>query len=77
MTFGTKEDEMWGSWHPRLPDLTPCDFFLWGYVKHNVFVSSLLTDIPGVNHRITEVAMSIITNMLVWGELEYQVISAM
>ena len=20
-------------WPPRLPDLTPCDYFLWGYVK--------------------------------------------
>ena len=21
------------SWHPRLPDLSVCDFFLWGYLK--------------------------------------------
>lgn len=21
------------AWPPRSPDLTPCDFFLWGYVK--------------------------------------------
>ena len=26
-------------WPPRSPDLTPCDFFLWGYVKSRVFVS--------------------------------------
>ena len=25
-------------WPPRSPDLTPCDFFLWGYVKVHVFV---------------------------------------
>ena len=24
-------------WPPRLPDLTPCDFFLWGYVKDNAY----------------------------------------
>lgn len=24
-------------WHPRSPDLTPCDFFLWGYLKSKVF----------------------------------------
>jgi hypothetical protein len=24
-------------WPPRSPDLTPCDFFLWGYVKSLVF----------------------------------------
>ena len=26
-------------WPPRSPDLTPCDYFLWGYVKSKVFVS--------------------------------------
>ena len=25
-------------WPPRSPDLTPCDFFLWGYIKSKVFV---------------------------------------
>lgn len=24
-------------WPPRSPDLTPCDFFLWGYLKAKVF----------------------------------------
>lgn len=24
-------------WPPRSPDLTPCDFFLWGYLKNKVF----------------------------------------
>lgn len=24
-------------WPPRSPDLTPCDFFLWGYLKSRVF----------------------------------------
>jgi hypothetical protein len=28
-------------WSPRSPDLTPCDFFLWGYVKEQVFVPPL------------------------------------
>ena len=26
-------------WPPRSPDLTPCDFFLWGYVKDNAYKS--------------------------------------
>ena len=25
-------------WPPTSPDLTPCDFFLWGFVKDTVFV---------------------------------------
>ena len=24
-------------WPPRSPDITPCDFFLWGYVKSKVY----------------------------------------
>ena len=24
-------------WPPRLPDLNPCDFFLWGYLKAKVY----------------------------------------
>jgi hypothetical protein len=24
-------------WPPRSPDLTPCDFFLWGYIKERVY----------------------------------------
>ncbi|KAF2367907.1 hypothetical protein FHG87_001352, partial [Trinorchestia longiramus] len=26
-------------WPPRSPDLTPCDFFLWGYLKNKVYFS--------------------------------------
>lgn len=28
------------SWHPRSPDLTPADFFLWGYVTRRVYVNT-------------------------------------
>ena len=24
-------------WPPRSPDLTVCDFFLWGYLKHQIW----------------------------------------
>ena len=27
-------------WPPRSPDLTPCDFFLWGYLNDKVFSTS-------------------------------------
>ena len=26
-------------WPPRSPDMTPCDFLLWGYLKLQVFVN--------------------------------------
>ncbi|KAI5693638.1 hypothetical protein M8J75_002862 [Diaphorina citri] len=25
------------SWPPRSPDLSPCDFFLWGYLRERVY----------------------------------------
>lgn len=28
------------AWPPRSPDLTPCDFFLWGYLKSRVYTNS-------------------------------------
>ena len=30
--FSNKE-----KWPPRSPDLNPCDFFLWGYLKQRVY----------------------------------------
>jgi hypothetical protein len=38
-------DEEWMKWPPRSPDLTPCDFFLWGYVKEQALVPPLPLDI--------------------------------
>ncbi|GBO13544.1 hypothetical protein AVEN_184866-1 [Araneus ventricosus] len=30
-------------WPPRSPDLTPMDFFLWGYLKQHVYATPLPT----------------------------------
>ena len=32
-------------WPARSPDLTPCDFFLWGYLKQKVYTSPDLNDL--------------------------------
>ncbi|KAJ4436676.1 hypothetical protein ANN_16807 [Periplaneta americana] len=34
-------DQLHRRWPPRSPDLTPCDFYLWGYVKDRVFIPSM------------------------------------
>jgi len=36
-----KEDGALMRWPRRSPDLTPCDFFFWGFVKDTVFVPPL------------------------------------
>ena len=39
-------------WPARSPDLTPCDFFLWGYLKQKVF-SMPPPDLISLRRRIT------------------------
>ena len=38
-------------WPPRSPDLSPCDFFLWGYLKGKVYVDKP-RDIPQLQNAI-------------------------
>jgi hypothetical protein len=62
----------WMKWPSRSPDLTPCDFSLWGYVKEQVFVPPLPLDIDDFKLRITAAIETIDRNMLerVWDELD-------
>ena len=59
----------------RSPDATPCDFFLCGYVKDQVYVSPLPASIPELKVRIRTAIETIIADMLqtVWNELDYRV----
>ena len=40
-------------WPPCSPDLTPCDFFLWGYLKNKVFTTPS-ENIDDLRQRIIE-----------------------
>jgi hypothetical protein len=51
------------SWPARSPDLTPCDFFLWGYIKDYVF-SELPTSIVELKTKIRAAISSIDENTL-------------
>lgn len=39
-------------WPPRSPDLTPCDFFLWGYLKSKVYTTPPI-DLADLRNRIS------------------------
>jgi len=54
---------------------TPCDFFLWGYVKDQVSVPPLPASIPELTVRIRTASETITADMLqtVWNELDYRV----
>ena len=61
-------------WPPRSSDLTPCDFFLWGFVKGPVFVPPVPANLQELHDRITTALALIDRDMLtrVCIELDYR-----
>jgi len=60
---------------PRSPDATPRDFFVWGYVKDQVYIPPLPTSISELKVRIRTATETITADVLqtVWNELRYRV----
>jgi len=56
-------------------EATPCDFYLRGYVKDQVYVPPLPACIPELTVRIRTAIETITADMLhtVWNELDYRV----
>ncbi|GFU44617.1 DUF4817 domain-containing protein [Trichonephila clavipes] len=54
--IGRKEppDKICIGWPPRSPDLTSCDFYLWGFIKNCVCVPPLPGDLSDERHRMEE-----------------------
>jgi len=78
LCFGIRTEQEDGAlmrWPPRSPDLTPCDFFLWGFVKDTVFVSPLPANLQDLRNRITAGVALADRDMLtrVWNELDYRI----
>ena len=63
------------AWPPLSPDATPCDFFLWGYVKDQVCVIPLPASILELKVRIRAAIETITADLLqtVWNELDYSI----
>ena len=61
------------SWPPRSPDITPLDFFLWGYVKDIVYRTKV-RDITELKQGISNAIDTIDEAMLprTWQEIEYR-----
>ena len=68
-----QNDHVFCKWPPRSPDLTFCEFFLWGYVKDRVYVPPLPATVDELQERITAVFKSVTPDMLqrIWSELDY------
>ena len=63
------DDQMLLAWPPRSPYVTPCDFFLWSYVKDQVYVLPLPASIQELKVRNRTADML----QTVWNELGYRV----
>jgi len=70
-----ENDQVFCKWPTRSPDLTVCDFFLWGYVKDRVYVPPLPATVDELQGRITAAVNSVTPDMLqrVWSELDYRI----
>lgn len=64
-TFGQRIIGYGGSveWPPRSPDLTPLDFFLWGYLKDQVYQTEA-TNPQDLRRRINDACTSVTPEML-------------
>jgi hypothetical protein len=60
-------------WPLRSSDLTPLDFFLWGYVK-NIVYQVKINDLQHLKIRIRDALASVTPNILqaTWNEVEYR-----
>ena len=61
------------SWPARSPDLTPCDFFLWGHIKAKVF-STPIESVDHLKERIRQEIRRVPRSMLskVWENIKFR-----
>lgn len=59
-------------WSPQSPDITPLDFFLWGYVKDVVYRTKI-QDITDLKQKISDATATTDEAMLqrTWQEIKY------
>lgn len=61
------------SWPPRSPDLTPLDFFFWGYIK-NIVYAEKIRDLDHLRERISSAILTVTPDMIgrTWQEVDYR-----
>ena len=62
----TTDNNALAFWPPNSPDLTPCDFFLWGFV----FVPPLPLNLDDLKQAVASVDADMLQR--VWDELDYR-----
>ena len=70
-----QNDQVFCNWPARSPDLTDCDFFLWGVgAGQSLCIPPLPATVDELQERITAAVKSVTPGMLkrVWSELYYR-----
>ena len=63
-------------WSPHSPDLNPCDFFLWGYLKDRVYSESPATVLELKNsiiHHVDQLRNNVELQRRVIGEFQKRI----
>ena len=70
------EDAALIHWSPRSPDLTPLDFYLWGFIKTKVYTSPMPKNLTQLRQRIKSVIEEITPATLkrVWSNLKRRLV---
>jgi hypothetical protein len=70
MDWSWGNQHAWCRWPLRSPELAPCDFFLWGYIKECVHLTSTHDLYQSLGIQVTTVIVSPTKNE-VWVEFNY------
>jgi hypothetical protein len=62
-------------WPPQSPDLTPYDFFVWGYIRDCVYVPPMPCNLPQLQQSFMEAVTAINHQMWqrAWQELDHRI----
>ncbi len=52
-------------WPPHSPDLNPCDYFLWGFLKYRIF-SDNIENVSILKERIKQKCAEISEDLCIW-----------
>ncbi|GBO44148.1 hypothetical protein AVEN_267974-1 [Araneus ventricosus] len=54
------------------PDLIPCDFYMWGYIKGSVYVSPMFATLQDLRDRVVTAVSAVTKDQLirVWQEMD-------
>jgi hypothetical protein len=62
------------AWPPRFSDLTPLDFFIWGFLEDRVFIPPLPASVIELRTRIIDAVAEVVPELIhsMWQDIDYR-----